>query len=157
MLISCIGVYLPLLWDPGFCTKSPVALGYTRGHFSALVPIEPYSSPETAANNLTNQDSLQVTFLPLMDHSRKLLPVHFVTQSEMGREESLLRQWLDVGMTDGGLLVAQQRLNKRPLLVAQMLEEWLNHYRRLAQMSHAPFSRPIPVQDYSSDGDTDDE
>uniref|UniRef100_A0A1B6IZ83 ubiquitinyl hydrolase 1 n=2 Tax=Proconiini TaxID=565685 RepID=A0A1B6IZ83_9HEMI len=151
------GVYLPLLWDPGFCTKSPVALGYTRGHFSALVPIEPYSSPETAANNLTNQDSLQVTFLPLMDHSRKLLPVHFVTQSEMGREESLLRQWLDVGMTDGGLLVAQQRLNKRPLLVAQMLEEWLNHYRRLAQMSHAPFSRPIPVQDYSSDGDTDDE
>ncbi|XP_054264159.1 ubiquitin thioesterase trabid-like [Macrosteles quadrilineatus] len=150
------GVYLPLLWEPGFCTKSPVALGYTRGHFSALVPIEPYSSPETAANDL-NQDSLQVTFLPLMDHDKKILPVHFTTQSEMGREESLLRQWLDVGVTDGGLLVAQQRLNKRPLLVAQMLEEWLNHYRRLAQMSHAPFSRPIPVQDYSSDGDTDDE
>jgi ubiquitin thioesterase ZRANB1 len=29
-------------------------------------------------------------------------------------------------------LVAQQKLHKRPLLVAQMVEEWLNHYRRLA-------------------------
>lgn len=25
------------------------------------------------------------------------------------------------------------------------------------QMTSAPFSRPIPIQDYSSDGDTDDE
>jgi ubiquitin thioesterase ZRANB1 len=47
-------------------------------------------------------------------------------------EETLLRQWLDVCVTEGGLLVAQQRLDKRPLLVAQMMEEWLNHYRRLA-------------------------
>lgn len=43
-----------------------------------------------------------------------------------------MRQWLDVCVTEGDLLVAQQRLHKRPLLVAQMLEEWLNHYRRIA-------------------------
>merc|ERR1711963_820797 len=35
------GVYLPLLWDPSFCYRSPIALGYTRGHFCALVPPEP--------------------------------------------------------------------------------------------------------------------
>merc|ERR1719510_2784098 len=35
------GVYLPLLWERSFCTRSPVALGYTRGHFCALVPPEP--------------------------------------------------------------------------------------------------------------------
>lgn len=51
---------------------------------------------------------------------------------QMGREEPILRQWLDVCETEGGILVAQQRLHKRPLLVAQMLEEWLNYYRRLA-------------------------
>jgi hypothetical protein len=51
---------------------------------------------------------------------------------QMGREENILRQWLDVCVTEGGILVAQQRLHKRPLLVAQMVEEWLNHYRRLA-------------------------
>lgn len=28
-----------------------------------------------------------------------------------------MRQWLDVCMTEGGLLVAQQKLHKRPLLV----------------------------------------
>lgn len=50
----------------------------------------------------------------------------------MGREESIMRQWLDVCVTEGDLLVAQQKLHKRPLLVAQMLEEWLNHYRRIA-------------------------
>lgn len=51
---------------------------------------------------------------------------------QVGNEETMMRQWLDVCVTDGGLLVAQQKLSKRPLLVAQMLEEWLNHYRRIA-------------------------
>ncbi len=35
-----VGVYLPLLWEQSFCWKSPIALGYTRGHFSALVAME---------------------------------------------------------------------------------------------------------------------
>lgn len=50
----------------------------------------------------------------------------------MGQEERLLRQWLDVCVTDSGLLIARQELQQRPLLVAQMVEEWLNYYRRLA-------------------------
>lgn len=51
---------------------------------------------------------------------------------QMGHEESILKQWLDVCLTDNGLLLARQRLHKRPLLVAQMLEEWLNYYRKQA-------------------------
>ncbi|KAM7532804.1 hypothetical protein Aperf_G00000128991 [Anoplocephala perfoliata] len=35
------GIYLPLLWERCFCSKVPVILGYTKGHFSALVPIKP--------------------------------------------------------------------------------------------------------------------
>lgn len=35
------GIYIPLLWDPSFCCPNPIVLGYTRGHFSALVPMEP--------------------------------------------------------------------------------------------------------------------
>lgn len=75
---------MPLLWETSFCIRSPLALGYTRGHFSALVPIEPYCRLEAGAgaNNL-GPDDLQVTFLPLMDRERKLLPVHFLTQSEV--------------------------------------------------------------------------
>lgn len=52
--------------------------------------------------------------------------------AQVGCEESLLRQWLEVCVSEGGVLVAQQRLTKKPLAVAQMTEEWLNHYRRLA-------------------------
>lgn len=121
------GVYLPLLWEHSFCITSPIALGYTRGHFSALVPTEPYSRIDTARD-----DREDITFLPLMDCEMKLLPIHFLNNNEIGREESIMRQWLEVCETEGGLLVAQQKLHKRPLLVAQMLEEWLNHYRRIA-------------------------
>uniref|UniRef100_A0A182QNK9 ubiquitinyl hydrolase 1 n=1 Tax=Anopheles farauti TaxID=69004 RepID=A0A182QNK9_9DIPT len=121
------GVYLPLLWEQSFCITSPIALGYTRGHFSALVPTEPYSRIDA-----TRDDREDITFLPLMDCEMKLLPVHFLTKNEIGREEMVLRQWLEVCETEGGLLVAQQKLHKRPLLVAQLLEEWLNHYRRIA-------------------------
>lgn len=150
------GVYLPLLWEQSFCDRTPIALGYSRGHFSALVPLEPYSS-RLDRTQTQHPDELQSIFLPLMDRERKLLHVHFLTASELGTEETILRQWLDVCESEGGILVAQQLLHKRPLLVAQMVEEWLNHYRRLAQMTSAPFARPLPIQDYSSDGDTDDE
>lgn len=121
------GLYLPLLWEHSFCITSPIALGYTRGHFSALVPTEPYSRIDAARD-----DREDITFLPLMDCEMKLLPIHFLNNNEIGREESIMRQWLEVCETEGGLLVAQQKLHKRPLLVAQMLEEWLNHYRRIA-------------------------
>lgn len=83
------GVYLPLLWEQSFCVRTPIALGYTRGHFSALVPLEPYSRldtrPSTQHSNI-GADQLQSTFLPLMDRDRKLLPIHFLTESEVRNE-----------------------------------------------------------------------
>ena len=80
-------------------------------------------------------DGAKATFLPLMnsgDDRKQLLPIHFLSQSEAGNEEVILRQWLDVCATESGLVVAQQRIIKPPLIVAQMTEEWLNHYRKLA-------------------------
>jgi len=149
------GLYLPLLWEQSFCIRSPLALGYTRGHFSALVPSEPYQRIDSSAR----EEEEDVTFLPLMDCENKLIPIHFLSQSEMGHEETIMRQWLDVCFTEGGLMVAQQKLHKRPLLVAQMLEEWLNHYRRIAQVISPPFRGPhmLGLAGYLSDGDTDEE
>ncbi|CAH1783090.1 unnamed protein product [Owenia fusiformis] len=153
------GVYLPILWEQSFCWKSPIALGYTRGHFSALVPMDTDCGASMGAGaNLQGQGEEQVAYLPLMDSEGKLLPVHFLTGSELNREEIMLREWMDVIVTDGGLLVAQQKLTKNNALVSHMMETWLDRYRRLShaiQTSHtvAPPSSPV----LSSDGETDDE
>lgn len=175
-------------------SESLTAESSFAGHFSALVPSEPYQRLDSA-----REEEEDVTFLPLMDCENKLIPIHFLSQAEvscsmiyalfrrgmemrisrtvsvawccqsslkilnpinrfrnqyrktfviilsnemfsliniqMGHEETIMRQWLDVCFTEGGLMVAQQKLHKRPLLVAQMLEEWLNHYRRIAWVS----------------------
>lgn len=72
------------MWESSFCWKSPIALAYTRGHFSALVPME-IDTEEGAgagANIDTNEDS-QVVYLPLTDSQGKRLPIHFLTVSEV--------------------------------------------------------------------------
>ncbi|XP_045147170.1 ubiquitin thioesterase ZRANB1 isoform X2 [Echinops telfairi] len=131
------GVYLPLLWEQSFCWKSPIALGYTRGHFSALVAMENdgYGSRGAGAN-LNTDDDITITFLPLVDSERKLLHVHFLSAQELGNEEQrekLLRQWLDCCVTEGGVLVAMQKGSRRRShpLVTQMVEKWLDRYRQI--------------------------
>ena len=83
-IFNCLGVYLPLLWEQSFCWKSPIALGYTRGHFSALVAMENDGYDNRGAGaNLNTDDDVTVTFLPLVDSERKLLHVHFLSAQEV--------------------------------------------------------------------------
>lgn len=78
-------MYLPLLWEQSFCWKSPIALGYTRGHFSALVAMENDGFDNRGAGaNLNTDDDVTVTFLPLVDSERKLLHIHFLSAQEVG-------------------------------------------------------------------------
>jgi hypothetical protein len=51
------GVYLPLIWEPSFCFKSPIALGYTRGHFTALVPLDRSEIYTYMPNNLSQSNN----------------------------------------------------------------------------------------------------
>ncbi|KAK2866733.1 hypothetical protein Q7C36_002789 [Tachysurus vachellii] len=148
-------VYLPLLWEQSFCWKSPIALGYTRGHFSALVAMETDGYDNRGAGaNLNTDDDVTVTFLPLVDSERKLLHIHFLSAQEMGNEEQqekLLREWMDCSVTDGGMLAAMQKSCRRRNhpLVTQMVEKWLDGYRQL---------RPCPtLSDGEDEEDEDDE
>ncbi|XP_063389340.1 ubiquitin thioesterase trabid-like [Cydia fagiglandana] len=157
------GIYLPLLWEPALCSKSPLAVGYTRGHFSALVPIEPYCRRHYICRD-EQEETDESCYLPLTDCEGKLLPVHFLTVDEMSDSEGIVRRWLSACVTGGGQLCARQHLHPRPLLVAQLLEEWLNHYRRLAQQARGPFPPRLHAHAHaqaplalSSDPDTDDE
>lgn len=80
---------------------------------------------------------------------------------QIGNEQSLLHDWLDCLYTEGGLLVAKQRLTKAPILLRQMMDEWLQRYRGLAQMvksaSVVAASCVSATGALSSDEDTDDE
>ena len=71
-LRCCTGIYLPLLWEANFCWRSPLALGYTRGHFSALVGIRS-----------VNVSHGQGIYLPLVDYQGHTLPVHYLTEQEV--------------------------------------------------------------------------
>ncbi|EOA97305.1 Zinc finger Ran-binding domain-containing protein 1, partial [Anas platyrhynchos] len=150
------GVYLPLLWEQSFCWKSPIALGYTRGHFSALVAMENDGYGNRGAGaNLNTDDDVTVTFLPLVDSERKLLHIHFLSAQEIGNEEQqekLLREWLDCCVTEGGVLVAMQKSSRRrnhPLVTQMMVEKWLDRYRQI---------RPCTsLSDGEEDEDDDDE
>ena len=107
------GVYLPLLWETSFCSKSPICLGFTRNHFSALVPMQERVNMATSSSSssssrsssplihnpdnehpqrlsppLINQQpndnsDIQLFYHPLMDCDGNLLPVHFLTSSEV--------------------------------------------------------------------------
>ena len=108
------------LTDPYSVCQIPVYRPHTN----------PSPRPRPGAD-LHSPETGGIVFYPLMSHDGSLLPVHFVTRSERGREEALLRQWLDVCVTDAGCLVTQCQLPRPPLLVAQMVQEWLNYYRRM--------------------------
>ncbi|NWW73051.1 ZRAN1 thioesterase, partial [Climacteris rufus] len=140
------GVYLPLLWEQSFCWKSPIALGYTRGHFSALVAMENDGYGNRGAGaNLNTDDDVTVTFLPLVDSERKLLHIHFLSAQEVRNT------WcVGVGLSQP-LLRAQQSLSRRRNhpLVTQMVEKWLDRYRQI---------RPCTsLSDGEEDEDDDDE
>ena len=92
---------MPLIWEPSFCSKSPIALGYTRGHFTALVPLERHEITTYVSNGGSNSNNNlvgavsqldnssdtpnnhQIFYLPLANNEGQLLPVHFLTSSEV--------------------------------------------------------------------------
>ncbi|ODN01147.1 Ubiquitin thioesterase trabid [Orchesella cincta] len=136
------GIYLPFFWEHSFCWKWPIALGYTRGHFSALVPMEPDCDPLSRIASAAQLDADDI-------NSRSI-----------GKEELIMSEWLDLCYTDGGIMVARQRIPKRPVLVNQMMDEWMKHYRRMcsegSQAGYLRQSTSVTVC-YSSDGESEND
>lgn len=125
------------------------------GHFSALVALEPDSSdPLGAGANFRTTDDSEVVYLPLVTSEQQLLPIHFLSQRELGREDEIMRNYLDCTVTDSGIFVAKQKIPKKPLLVAQMMEEWFDFYRNSCGLATAGV---VTTQDYSSDADSEND
>ncbi|CAH8556833.1 Ubiquitin thioesterase Zranb1, variant 2 [Schistosoma haematobium] len=63
------GIYLPLLWEKCSCSRNPIVLGFTRGHFTALVPIEPCPLSSSGVSNESNADTNQTTGVTFSPHA----------------------------------------------------------------------------------------
>lgn len=64
-----LGIYLPLLWEKCSCSRNPIVLGFTRGHFTALVPIEPCPLSSSGVSNESNADTNQTTGVTFSPHA----------------------------------------------------------------------------------------
>jgi ubiquitin thioesterase ZRANB1 len=87
-----------------------------------------------ASNIESNYSSSQIHFLPLVDHEGSLLPVHFLTRSELGNEEQLLQEAMNCEFTVGGTMVARQKTSVQVHLVSQLVDDWLDKYRKLSSL-----------------------
>ena len=84
---NCGGIYLPLLWEPKDCFKSPIVIGYNDNHF---VPL------------LSQQDPLDIAYkapsgehaIPLVTNELGSLMIHFVTHEEEAVSFKLLTMYL---------------------------------------------------------------
>ena len=82
------GIYLPLLWRPSECVKSPLVFGYESNHFVALVSVADHEDPARAV------DSEHV--VPLVTRNFEQLVVHFPMPDEEVHITDLLQDYLDV-------------------------------------------------------------
>ena len=106
------GVYLPCLLDPSECSRDPITIIYTSGHFSALVASEMASSVEVWGALGLPPPKLEggtgnAVPIPLVDETLNPLPLLFATPppppapdataaSVAEHEAALLRKYVDV-------------------------------------------------------------
>ena len=79
------GVYLPVLWDPKRCCKSPVVLGYLNSHF---VPLLPYDDVKS--------DNVHMAAPLVVGQNMERLPVRLLKEKEEASASKLLLEYLEV-------------------------------------------------------------
>ncbi|VDN97287.1 unnamed protein product, partial [Rodentolepis nana] len=125
------GIYLPFLWEKSSCSKVPLVVGYTSGHFSALVPITP---PLSEAPSVPSQSSVKDDFicLPLHNINYTPMPVHFsesisTSASDSGvTTEDLISDWMLTCKTQDGRLWVKISHSPRNRLADEIFRLWLN-------------------------------
>ena len=81
------GVYLPLLWKPEECVKSPIILGFASNHFTPLLGVD---------RRLCASVKDTVDALPLLRPDLTQRCVQFLSDDEEGSEELLKQQYLNI-------------------------------------------------------------
>ena len=137
--INFNGVYLPLLWGSLFHHKPPLCLGYSMGHFTALVP------------SGSRQQQLVV---PLTDNTGHMLPIRFLLQAEEQNTHYLLEKYLDIiqkyssslGKEVPVAIIALKEAAHMQHLVQTSIDMSLTLFNEQSQPYYAQSQPPAPSQ-----------
>ncbi|XP_013399776.1 LOW QUALITY PROTEIN: tumor necrosis factor alpha-induced protein 3-like [Lingula anatina] len=83
------GIYLPLLWKPQDCEKSPIVLAFDGYHFTPLASAE--NAPHEDAKALSSLHAV-----PLVTHEYEPLTVHFLLQEEERKVYEIMQDYMKV-------------------------------------------------------------
>eukprot|EP01130_Rhizamoeba_saxonica_P002382 TRINITY_DN12195_c0_g1_i1.p1 TRINITY_DN12195_c0_g1~~TRINITY_DN12195_c0_g1_i1.p1 ORF type:complete len:588 (-),score=130.72 TRINITY_DN12195_c0_g1_i1:1313-3076(-) len=119
------GIYLPTLWPAYACRKDPLALTFHSAHFAALV------GTATEKKLIENEgEYMSISILPIMASHFELLPVHFLTDQEANNQLDIVKQYMDIGSTPSGILVARQVAGVQPEELRNLLDTYLEETGR---------------------------
>ncbi len=116
--ISFQGLYLPLLWDPKLCKRTPLPIAFSGGHFASLVAVD-----------LPQQYKNGRLLLPISDHTEKEFPVMFMLPDE--NDWDVRRAYLDIAYVQrsenggGGIMCAEMLLTEVPAYLKPLLDGFI--------------------------------
>ena len=101
-------MYLPALWEPEQCYKTPLTLAFTPGHFTALVPRERGGVGNAGVAQEAEEQAEAEGMVALVDGEGRALPVQFVLDSEAGEEagRQLCAKYMHCVVASDGALMA---------------------------------------------------
>eukprot|EP00042_Codosiga_hollandica_P048863 m.555329 g.555329 ORF g.555329 m.555329 type:complete len:165 (-) comp57753_c0_seq30:3687-4181(-) len=96
------GIYLPVMWPQDQVFKQPIAIAYTRGHYSAMIACESATPSQASARHV------HVGCLPLKS-GNKWMNVPFLTNAELDKKEAILSQYvqMDCDLVPGQTVATQ--------------------------------------------------
>ena len=129
--VSLQGIYLPLLLSSQMCHKAPLCLGYSLGHFTALVPV-----------NTSHKQSI----VPIVDNVGRDLPVYFLLQSEKQNTFYILKQYLNITQQYISTLHRQVHVSIIAIREAAHVPQLVKNYINAAYAEFTKQNRPYQGQ-----------
>ena len=132
------GIYLPLLWKPAECVRTPIILAFCDNHFAPLVSIK-------------DMEDLAEDACPLVTFDLESFHIHFLLQHEEGVVHRILQSYLNVTEVtytrpDGVAMVLAAKMDYEPM---PENEDLLRHYMHFAEKQYRDYVRSRLAEKHS--------
>ena len=145
--INFQGLYLPLLWDPKQCKRTPLPIAFSGGHFASLVALD---IPQQYKNGRL--------LLPISDYAGKNFPVMFMLTEE--NDWDVRRAYLDIAYVQrndnggGQTMCAEMVISEVPAYLKPLLDGFIEqsfavfeYEQSIARANQPSHQSPTPSKD----------